>query len=242
MKASPRFRAPKNVSKQRLCFLALFLLCAAAVCPAQQPTGQSTQSGGTGTNDEAAKAAERRWRFELQKKKLEEGEPRSIAPETEVSGDQTLFVSPAVTNMLVGEVREFCAFDINGKILTQNAEWTVDDPGVVTLNTKEPPNITTKQQGKAILRARIGSRTAEASITVLEGDSMPVGTIKWSVPGHPGYQGKQIVQAVPRERGPDLYTVEENAEGKSMVRAWTSEGIFLWMRKFDRRIVNAVPH
>ena len=95
---------------------------------------------------------------------------------------------------------------------------------------------------RAILRARVGSRSAEASITVLDGDKMPDGTIKWSVPNYPGYKSKQIVQAVPTDRDPDIYTVEENALGKSVVRAWTSEGIFLWMRKFDHRIVDAVPH
>ncbi|HMI52185.1 MAG TPA: hypothetical protein VK525_11780 [Candidatus Saccharimonadales bacterium] len=159
-----------------------------------------------------------------------------------MGADQTLFVSPSVTNMLVGDVREFCVFDIDGKILTRAAEWTIDDAGIATLNDKGQPTITTKQPGKAVLRARVGSRSAEASITVLDGGKMPNGTIKWSVPNYPGYKSKQIVQAVPTDRGPDLYTVEENAEGKSLVRAWTSEGIILWMRKFDRRIVGAVPH
>jgi hypothetical protein len=112
----------------------------------------------------------------------------------------------------------------------------------VTLNDKGQPTIITKQPGKAILRARVGSQSAEASITVLDGDKMPNGTIKWSVPNYPGYKSQKIVQAVPTARGPDLYTVEENVEGKSLVRAWTSEGIFLWIRKFDRRIVGAIPH
>jgi len=223
---------------------AVVLFFAVAAWAAQQPTQQPAQSaGGSTASDEEAKAAERKRRFEEQKKRLEEERPSSpIGAETEVSADQTLFVSPSVTNMLVGEIREFSAFDIDGKILTREAEWTIDDSGIATLNDKGQSTIVTKQPGKATLRARAGSRSAEASITVLDGDKMPNGTIKWSVPNYPGYTSKQIVQAVPTARGPDIYTVEENAQGKSLVRAWTSEGIFLWMRKFDRRIVGAIPH
>lgn len=223
---------------------AAILFFAVAAWAAQQPTLQAAQSaGGSTASDEAAKTAERKRRFEEQRKRLEEEKPSSpIGTETEVSADQTLFVSPSVTNMLVGDIREFCVFDIDGKILTREAEWTIDDSGIVTLNDKGQPTIITKQPGKAILRARVGSQSAEASITVLDGDKMPNGTIKWSVPNYPGYKSQKIVQAVPTARGPDLYTVEENGEGKSLVRAWTSEGIFLWIRKFDRRIVGAIPH
>jgi hypothetical protein len=223
---------------------AAIVFFAVAAWAAQQPTQQPAQSTvGSTASDAAAKAAERKKRFEEQKKRLEEERPSSpIGAETDVSADQTLFVSPSVTNMLVGDIREFCVFDIDGKILTREAEWTIDDSGIATLNDKGQPTIITKQPGKAALRARVGSRSAEASITVLDGDKMPDCTIKWSLPNYPGYTSKQIVQAVPTDRGPDIYTVEENAQGKSLVRAWTSEGILLWMRKFDRRIVGAVPH
>jgi hypothetical protein len=223
---------------------AAILVFAVAAWATQLPSQQPAQSAlGSTASDEAAKAAERKRRFEEQKIRLEEKRPNSpIGAETEVGSDQTLFVSPSVTNMLVGDVRKFCVFDIDGKILTREAEWTIDDSGIATLNDKGQPTIITKQPGKAVLRARVGSRSAEASITVLDGDKMPDGTIKWSVPNYPGYKSKQIVQAVPTDRGPDIYTVEENAQGKSLVRAWTSEGIILWMRKFDRRIVGAVPH
>jgi len=196
---------------------AVVLFFAVAAWAAQQPTQQPAQSaGGSTASDEEAKAAERKRRFEEQKKRLEEERPSSpIGAETEVSADQTLFVSPSVTNMLVGDIREFSAFDIDGKILTREAEWTIDDSGIATLNDKGQSTIVTKQPGKATLRARAGSRSAEASITVLDGDKMPNGTIKWSVPNYPGYTSKQIVQAVPTARGPDIYTVEENAQGKA---------------------------
>jgi hypothetical protein len=36
--------------------------------------------------------------------------------------------------MLVGDIREFCVFDIAGKILTREAEWTIDDSEIATLN------------------------------------------------------------------------------------------------------------
>jgi hypothetical protein len=218
----------------------LFSAVTAWAAPTQQPV-QSTE--GSTSSDEVGKGAERKRRFEEQRKKLEEERPSSrIGVETEVSADQTLFVSPSVTNMLVGDTRDFCVFDIDGKILTREAEWTIDDAGIATLNGEHQPTIIAKHSGHAILRARVVSRSAEASITVLDGDKIPNGTIKWSVPNYPGYKSKQIVQAVPTNSGPDIYTVEENAQGKSLVRAWTSEGIILWIRKFDHQIVGAIPH
>jgi hypothetical protein len=218
----------------------LVILFAVSTRATQQPA-QST--GASTVNDEAARAAERKRRFEEQKRRLEQAEPSSrVVSGTQVSADQTLFVSPSVTNMLVGDFREFCVFDIDGKILTRQAEWTIDDSGIATLNDKGEPTITAKQPGKATLRARIGSRSAEASVTVLDGSKMPDGTIKWSVPNYPGYKSRDIVQAVPTNHGPDLYTIEENDQGESLVRAWTSEGIFLWLRKSKQRIIQAVPH
>lgn len=234
---------PNCVSFFRLSCIVVIFFFTATIQSAQHFAHQPVQSSATVSGDEAAKAAERKRRFEEQKRKLEEAEGASkVAAETEVSPDQTLFVSPSVSNMLPGDFREFCAFDINGKILTREAEWTIDDPGIAALDVKEAPTITTRRPGKATLRARVGGQTAEAAIAVLDGDKLPDGTVKWSAPNYPGYKNKQIVQAVPRVNGPDVYTIEENDQGHSLIRAWTSEGIFLWLRKSDRKIVNAVPH
>ena len=227
-----------------LVVLAILLAGSARASRPQAPAQQPAQSSGTSNaNDEAAKAVERKRRFEEHKRRLEEADPSAkSATQTPVSADQTLFVSPSVTNMLVGDFRDFCVFDLDGKILTREAEWTIDDPGIATLAGKGDPAITTKQPGKAVLRARVGNQYAEALITVLDGNKLPDGTIKWSVPNFPGYKSKQIVQAVPTNNGPDLYTIEENERGESLIRAWTSEGIFLWQRKSKQRILNAVPH
>jgi hypothetical protein len=94
------------------------------------------------------------------------------------------------------------------------------------------------------LRARIGLRTAEAVITVRDGDKLPDGAILWSVPQIPGFAGKQLVQAVPTANGPDLYSIDQNEQGEQIVRAIFSDGRQLWMRKMPRtgNIVNAVPH
>jgi predicted permease len=73
-----------------------------------QNTGRST------ANDEATKTTERKRRFEEQRRRLEQAEQGSkVGSGTEVNADQTLFVSPSVTNMLVGDIRESCVFDKN---------------------------------------------------------------------------------------------------------------------------------
>jgi plastocyanin len=188
----------------------------------------------------AAKAAERKRKFQEAARKLENGQSGPTAPEPDPN--QTLFVSPATVTMGVGDSHSFCAFDIEGKTVTSTAEWSVSDSEVAQLAGERDPTITAKQLGTVTVRARIGSQYAEASVKVAEMDKIPPGTILWSIPPIPGYHGKQIVQAVPTATGPDLYSIEENASGQSLIRALTSDGRQLWMKKTRAKIQSAVPH
>ncbi|MGB8494486.1 MAG: hypothetical protein WCE53_08825 [Candidatus Acidiferrum sp.] len=216
---------------------------------ALQDQQSSPRPAGTAPADQdaAAKAAERRKHFEEEKLRLEESDgakPKGIGPEAPSDPDQTLFISPAVVNMLVGESHSFSAFELEGKTVTPSAEWTLDNSDVVELSNNGGPTVISKAPGKATLRARIGSRTAEALITVHDVQKLPDGTILWSSPGIPGFKTKQIVQAVPSATGPDMYTIEQNEKGEQLIRAMFGDGRQLWMRKMSRTgpIVNAVPH
>jgi len=228
--------------------LALAIVLAVPGLAWQDPHSSAQPAANASANQDAAsKAAKRRKHFEEEKLRLEESDgakPKGIGAEVPSDPDQTLFISPAVVNMLVGESHSFSAFELEGKTITPGVEWTLDNSDVVELSNDGGPTVMSKAPGKATLRARIGSRTAEAVITVHDVQKLPDGTILWSSPGIPGFKTKQIVQAVPTATGPDMYTIEQNEKGVQLIRAMFSDGRQLWMRKMPRTgpIVNAVPH
>lgn len=193
-------------------------------------TDKSDQSNENATA--AAKAAARKKRFDEDKRKLEESEAASPqAPDADP--EQTLFVTPAVVTMMLGDAHSFSAFDIDGKTVTADAEWSLSNSYVAELTTGGDPTVTIKGPGTVTLRARIGGREAEANITVFTGDKIPYGTILWSVPKIAGFVGSRIVQAVPHRNGPDIYEIEKNGQGETIIRALLSDGRQMWLKRFS---------
>jgi len=202
-----------------------------AQSPSQAPADSATAAP---SQDEAARAAERKKRFEAMKQHLEES-ASTISEVPPADPEQTLFISPAVVNMLVGQSHAFSAFDIDGKTITGSAEWSLSNSYVANLYSAGDPVVFAKDHGTVTIRARVGMHEAEATITVLSSDSLPSGTIIWSIPQIPGYVGKQIVQAMPTATGPALYAVEQGSQGESLIRALTADGRQMWMRRLGPR-------
>lgn len=244
-----RFRAVHPAALAALALLFAVVLALPRIA-AQDPRSAPQPAPIAPANpDAAAKAAERRKHFEEEKRRLEEPAvtpPKGIGPEVPPTDpNQTLFVSPAVVNMLVGESHSFSAFELNGKTITPSVEWSIDNPGIADLHPEGDPTVISKAPGKVILRARFDNRAAEAFINIHDVQTLPVGTILWASPQIPGFKTKQIVQAVPTSRGPDMYTIEQNEKGESLVRAMFADGRQFWMRKMSPNtgnIVDAVPH
>jgi len=198
--------------------------------PASQK--QAAADGQDAAPKDAAKAAARKKRFEEERKRLElAGESSSQAPAPEA--DQTLFVTPAVVNMMVGDSHSFSAFDIDGHTVTSAAEWSVSNSYVADLSNGDGPTITAKDHGSVTLRAQIGGRAAEAVITVISGDKFAPGTVLWSAPEIPGFKVIKFVQAVPSARGPDLYCMDKSDDGDTLIRALLSDGRQLWMKHYS---------
>jgi hypothetical protein len=118
--------------------------------------------------------------------------------ESAQEGDDDLSISPVLVNILVNERQGFSLFDDAGHNLTSKAEWTLSDSYVPELTTTGTLAITAKDSGTVIVRARVGMRSAEASVTVNSGDRLPTGTIRWQAPKPKGnFKPQQIVIAVP---------------------------------------------
>jgi hypothetical protein len=152
----------------------------------------------------AAKAAERKKRFDEAEKKLENSDPRPQEQSRNPPSNSLhvspndLSLSPILVNMLVGNTQHFSLFDLAGHKLTSQADWTVSDSSVAELSViNGVPTLVSKQTGTVHVRARIDERSAEASVNVITPADMKPGTILWQAPSIPGFKPIQIVQAVP---------------------------------------------
>jgi len=139
-----------------------------------QPQSQSgTSSPATPADDAAAKAAERKRKFEEQRKLMESG--YSPSKEESRRSDPDLMITPSDVNLLVHDRLQFHVYDkgkevgggswsaMPGRIL---GSW-FEKGGVFTIEAKSP--------GTARVGVMIGSRATSVLVTVYPGDKMPKG-------------------------------------------------------------------
>jgi hypothetical protein len=85
--------------------------------------------------------------------------------------------------------------------------------------------VVAKQSGRFTLTAHAGEGYAEAQVEVLQGTTMPIGTIRWSGVDWPGCKTADIMPAVPSATGvADVLEEAECADGH-YVAAYTAQGI-----------------
>ena len=140
-------------------------------------------------------------------------------------------VSPASATMLVGETRRFHAVDGSGHGL-RNVDWTVFEPSIVEITSGDEVVVTALRAGRATLRAHAGDGSADAHIEVVEGNSLPLGTVIWSSGDLPGCKTRKIMPAVPVANGPDVFEESQCADG-TYIRAYSADGILMWRRKIE---------
>jgi hypothetical protein len=146
--------------------------------------------------------------------------------------DSHVIISPGAATLLVGESKSFRLVDENGRF-QHDVLWTVSDPAAFQVQDGDELTITAKQTGDFRITAR-GARpadaSAEATVKVMEGDQLPVGTVRWSAGATPGCKTVKIVPAMPTANGPDLFEQSQCADGQ-YIAAYTAEGIQMWRRK-----------
>ena len=153
------------------------------------------------TDDAAAKVAARKKKFEEAKARLEGQEhTQQTQPAPCSDGKPVLYITPNEASMLVGESRGFTLFDTEGHKLTAAADWSVSSSSLATLTPGKEPMVTANAEGTFTVTARIDSRSAEATVKVYPGNSLPIGTIRWKVDPIPCSKNgavTKIVQAAP---------------------------------------------
>jgi len=140
-------------------------------------------------------------------------------------------VSPEKTTMLIGESRPFRMVDQNGRA-QHKVTWTISDADAFQSFEGDELILTARRAGDFRLTARTDFVTAEASVRVMDGPALPVGTIKWAAGKMDGCNTTKIIPAVPRPNGPDIFVQSQCTDGE-YIAAYTSDGILLWRRKMS---------
>jgi len=197
----------------------------------------SAQSQPAARSQETDAAAARKKKFAEDKQRLENGGVTADDPRPDP--DQTLFVSPFKASMVLGESRTFSVFDIDGKVLTAETEWSVSDSSVAEIAEAPTQAITAKSVGTFTLRALVGRRSAEATVTVYPGPKLPPVTVRWLAPPIPGFTLQKVMPGGIGV-GPDGIAVsfaESDGHGRILLRAFTSDGRQIWMKR-----LSGLPH
>lgn len=140
-----------------------------------------------------------------------------------------LIITPDRATMLVGESRPFRLVDQNGH-MQRHVSWSISDDDAFQADEGDELVITAKRAGDFRIRARSAEGAADATVKVMEGDQMPIGTVKWSAGAIKGCKSTKIIPAVPSPNGPDIYEQSQCEDGP-YIAAYTADGIQLWRRK-----------
>ncbi len=144
-----------------------------------------------------------------------------------MQGPISIQVTPPNANMLVGGTQAFTAVDDRG-VGRPDATWTVSDSTIASFVSGSPNTLMADAVGQVTLTATVGGVSAQTTVTVLSGTSLPVGTVLWSAPPVANFTTQNIIQAVPTADGPDLYSVDTDPSGDLVVRAFKSDGEQMW--------------
>jgi len=92
---------------------------------------------------------------------------------------RSVSITPEKATLLIGESRSFRLVDQNGRI-QQDASWSVSDSSALETRSGAELTVTAKAVGDFTVSAQSAGGSAEASLKVVEGTSLPNGTAKWS--------------------------------------------------------------
>jgi hypothetical protein len=138
-------------------------------------------------------------------------------------------ITPEKVTLLVGESKTFRLVDQNGQMQT-NISWSISDSGAFQIQEGNELFITAKRAGDFSVSGHNADGSADATIKVMEGTTLPQGTVKWSGASVDGCKTVKVTPAVPSANGPDVFE-QSLCEDGEYIAAYTSEGIQLWRTK-----------
>jgi outer membrane protein assembly factor BamB len=139
-----------------------------------------------------------------------------------------LLITPSTLTLLVGEDSALSAVDSKGRP-SLDVRWSLSEP-IADLHAEDAEiQLKATTAGRAILTATRDGLSATAVVTVLAGDKLPSGTVRWSLDPTPGFATLHLQQtgAVP-DSPVSLYSIEWNSSSNAVVRALRDSGQQLW--------------
>jgi len=142
---------------------------------------------------------------------------------TRVGTATTLALAPSTGTKLIGDEFSMSLRDEFG-VLVEAATWETSDPAVISLSTDDPPLLTAAGAGTATITATKDALSAAATVAVVAGDSLPDGTVKWSIEN---LGTAPISVNTLDSEGPATFTSSFDA-GFWTVNALSADGRHLW--------------
>jgi hypothetical protein len=148
-------------------------------------------------------------------------------------------ITPEKATLLVGESRRFRLVDQDGQ-MQKEPSWSVSDDEALQPRTGAELIVVAKTAGEYTIRGQSSGESAEATVTVVEGTSLPMGTVKWSGPAIEGCTSKKATPAVPSPGGADVFDQSVCRDGE-YIAAYSADGILLWRRKIGGGLGGPLP-
>jgi hypothetical protein len=139
-----------------------------------------------------------------------------------------LLITPSSLTLLVGEDSALSAVDSTGRPAL-DVRWSLSEP-IADLHPEDAEiQLKATTAGRAILTAARDGLSATAVVTVLSGDELPPGTVRWSLDPTPGFATLHVQQTGAGPDSPvDLLSIEWNSSSNAVVRALRDSGQQLW--------------
>jgi len=142
-------------------------------------------------------------------------------------GDARWRISPEKLNVQIAQDRILQALDDSAQEL-RGVEWAVDDPKLAEIREVGGRAVVhPKATGTLRVSATLGREIRFREIKIWSADQpMPLGTTTWGTHG----LGRDLgdIPAVPTDDGPNMYSLEQNPNGDTYLRALGDDGIQIW--------------
>jgi hypothetical protein len=149
---------------------------------------------------------------------------------TRIGTATVLGLTPNAKTLLAEETTTLTLTDEFGAVVS-GATWSSSDPAIVAASSDDPPVFTALQAGTVTVTATKSGLTAQATLTVFAGSSLPYGTTRWSTSGGPGLTVSHTIAANRVDLSvPDLFSIEYVGTTE-VVRGITAGGDVLWTQQ-----------
>jgi hypothetical protein len=138
-------------------------------------------------------------------------------------------ITPDKVIMVIGDSRTFRMVDQNGH-RPAHVTWTISDPDAFQVEEGDDLVITSKRAGDFRVTGQSTDGSAEASVSVQEGTTLPAGTAMWTSGTTAGCKSVKLTQAMPSANGPDMYE-QSHCDDGDYITAYTADGLQMWRRK-----------